>query len=376
MESQRVHGGDAVLPPLFARWMDDLLPGPIPAESNATCDRCAMVQPAAEPVEDMDLFFSRSTKCCTYLPELSNFLVGRVLSDPDPVSAEGRATVEARIAKGVGVTPLGLHRTPVYSLLYRSSPGSFGHAKSMRCPHYLEEGGRCGVWRHRESTCATWFCKYERGSKGRTFWQRLHDTLGVAEDALRTHCLLELGLEMRALSDLFQPHALTRVVARNSGLSATDVDGEIDPAVYDTTWGTWRGRERELFVACSEIANRLPWADIQRLGGTRLELLSRLVLEAYEALVSEVVPLRVRHRQLKVVYTSSESVEVVGYSEIDPLRMPKQVVDILHHFDGRPTDDVLAEIDRQHGLRVTPGVVRKLVDFAILFEERKTHEPP
>lgn len=366
MEDNGAAGADAILPPLFARWMSLLLPGPIPAERNATCDRCAMVPPAGAAVEDSGLFFSPATKCCTYLPELSNFLVGRILSDRDPHSTEGRATVEARIAKGVGVTPLGLHRTAVYSLVYRSSPGSFGHATSMRCPHYLEEGGRCGVWRHRESTCATWFCKYGRGWKGRTFWQRLHDTLGVAEDALRTHCLLELGLEMAALSDLFQPRSLTQVVARNQGLSASDVDGDIDPAVYDSAWGTWRGRERELFVTCAEIADPLTWTDIQPMGGVRLELLSRLLVEAYDALVSEVVPRRVRHRQLSVVYTSSEKVNVIGYSTMDPLRVPKQLLDVLHHFDGRPTEEVLDEIDAEHSLRIAPGVVRKLADFDLL----------
>lgn len=366
MESRRVDGADAVLPPLFASWMDVLLPGPIPVERNATCDSCAMLPPAEGDGGDSDLFFSPSTKCCTYLPELSNFLVGRILSDPDPGSAEGRATVEARIAKGVGATPLGLHRTALYSLLYRSSPGSFGHAKSMRCPHFIEEGGRCGVWRHRESTCATWFCKYGRGSKGRAFWQRLHDTLGVAEDLLRTHCLLEVGLEAQALSDLFQPHALTRVVARHQGISSTDVDNEIDPKVYDATWGKWRGREKELYVACAEIARPLQWKDIQRLGGIRLDLLSRLLLESYKELVSDVVPPRPRHRQLNIVYGSPDSVRVVGYSPMDPLRVPKKLIDVLYHFDGRPTPAVLDEIDEEHGLRVTPGTVRKLVDFDLL----------
>jgi hypothetical protein len=366
MESHPTRGADAVLPPLFARWMDALLPGPIPVERYATCDRCAMLPQGAGEVGDSDLFFSPSTKCCTYLPELSNFLVGCVLSDRDPDSAEGRATVEARIAKGVGVTPLGLHPTPVYSLLYRSSPGSFGHAKSMRCPHYLEDGGRCGVWRHRESTCATWFCKYGRGSNGRTFWQRLHDTLGMAEYVLRAHCLLELGLETRALSDLFQPHSLTRVVARQAGLTATDVEGQIEPAMYDAAWGTWRGRESELFVACAKIAAPLQWPDIQRLGGVRLQLLSRLLVESYETLVSDAVPLRVRHRQLKVVYTSSESAQVVGYSPMDPLRVPKLLLDVLHHFDGRPTGAVIEEINEQHGLKIAPGVVRQLVDFDLL----------
>ena len=161
MGDQRT-GADAILPPLFAGWMDVLLPGPIPAERNATCDRCAMLPPTPSEGET-GFFYSPSTKCCTYLPELANFLVGRILSDGDPEAAAGRATIEARIAKGVGVTPLALHRTPGTTLLYRASPGSLARPSRCAAPHYLEDGGRCGVWRHRESTCATWFCKYGRG---------------------------------------------------------------------------------------------------------------------------------------------------------------------------------------------------------------------
>jgi hypothetical protein len=108
----------------------------------------------------------------------------------------------------------------------------------------------------------------------------------------------------------------------------------------------------------------------------RLELLSRLLVEAYDRLVSERVPSRVRHRQLKVVYSSPEAVEIVGYSNSDPLRIPKNLLDVLHHFDGRTTEETLREIDEQHDLRVAPGVVRKLVDFEVLAEqeERENHD--
>src|SRR5262245_52393001 len=97
----------AALPPLYAGWMDSLLGGAIPAEGRATCSSCAMLPPAGAAVEGSDHFFSPATKCCTYLPQLANFLVGRILGDqdPDPSAAAGRASVEARIDAGVGVTP-------------------------------------------------------------------------------------------------------------------------------------------------------------------------------------------------------------------------------------------------------------------------------
>ncbi|NJM47617.1 MAG: hypothetical protein HC860_16815 [Alkalinema sp. RU_4_3] len=42
---------ESVLPPLFARWLEHLLPAGIPEEKKATCGRCAML---AHPGEDRD----------------------------------------------------------------------------------------------------------------------------------------------------------------------------------------------------------------------------------------------------------------------------------------------------------------------------------
>jgi hypothetical protein len=364
-----VVNAEEALPPLFAKWMGALLAGPIAAEKTATCARCAMCRPVDAEDAPPDLFFSPATKCCTYLPELSNFLVGRILADDDPDAALGRASVEARMDAGAGVTPLGLQRTPLFSLLYRNSPESFGHAASMRCPHYLVDGGRCGVWRHRESTCATWFCKYVRGETGRSFWQRLHDVLSAAEEAVRTHCLIALGLDMRALASLHPSRADAHVASMGPSLGAKDVDRQVDPLRYQALWGSWRGKERELYARCAEMANALEWRDVLALGGVRLRLLADLLLEADAKVRDDRVPERPIRRRLTIVYTSHDTVEVVGYSSRDALRVPRRLMDSLHHFDGRATGEALAAIAEQHGLRVTPGAVRKLVDFGILSEK-------
>src|SRR5713101_6632134 len=170
--------------------MDALLGESVPPESRATCDDCAMCAPegAAEP---NTLYFSPRVKCCTYQPRLPNFLVGRALEDRDFAFSAGRATVERRIDGGVEVTPLGLEQSAAYGLLYQHGSAGFGHAESMRCPHYIEEGGRCGIWRHRNSICATWFCKYERGAVGLAFWERLRDLLMAVEKDLAVWCVLE-----------------------------------------------------------------------------------------------------------------------------------------------------------------------------------------
>jgi hypothetical protein len=360
------------LPPVFAEWMAALLPGPIPEERAATCDRCAMLRPDGPATATTSSYFGATTKCCTYLPELANFLVGRVLADTSAEGAFGRTTVEARIDRRIGVSPLGLRKTPVFSLLYRTSPASFGHAPSMRCPHYIAEGGRCGVWRHRESTCATWFCKYVRGGTGQVFWQRLHDVLAAGEEVVSMACLAEVGLDARALAALNPTRAAASAAARAASLSAADVEGEVDDAAYDAAWGAWAGRERELYLRCAAIAGGLRWADVVRHGGVRLELLCRLLLDAYAKLVAVDVPERVERRHLRILYSSPDSAEVIGYSGFDPLRVPRRLVEVLHHFDGRPTREALDAIAGEHDLRLSDGLVRKLVDFGVLAESKKT----
>ena len=91
-----------MLPRLQAAWLAQILGAPIPAESNATCEACAMVADRPEGGASLEQGFNPETKCCTYLPELWNYLVGGVLDDQD-VDARGRASVEARIDRGLAV---------------------------------------------------------------------------------------------------------------------------------------------------------------------------------------------------------------------------------------------------------------------------------
>ena len=344
--------------------MGALLDGDIPAETKATCDSCAMRPPEDASVPRGEMFYSPVTKCCTFLPELANYLVGRILNDDDPGLAAGRLTVERRIDAGVDVTPLGLGRSAKYSLLYNQGRRGFGQAKSMECPHHLPDG-RCGVWRHRESTCATWFCKHERGAVGQRFWGRLHDLLAAIERKLSMWCVLELGIDASLLDALFAGRKLA-AAASASGLDAGDLDGEVDPRAYRAAWGPWLGREREIYRRCAELVDALGWDDVLRIGGVELQLLARVTQAAHGKLLSDDVPTRLRPRELRILLGSAERAQLVTYSEIDPLSVPRELVDVLHHFDGRPTAEVVKEIAKEHDLRLQPALVRKLVDFDVL----------
>jgi len=241
-----------VLPPLYARWMDPLLGGPIPPETNATCHDCAMAPPPGEQARP-GAYVDPRLRCCTYFPDLPNFLVGRILADEGPALAAGRARVAASLGS-VTCTPRGLHPPAAWRLLYReAAEGFFGRARSLLCPYYLEEGGLCGIWRHRRSTCATWFCKHVRGAVGLRFWNTLHALLSAVEQQLAGWCIVQLDPG---------PEALRRCFAfpgeRNEPrLDAAQLDDAADPTGRRALWGRWHGREREYFEECARRVSAL-----------------------------------------------------------------------------------------------------------------------
>jgi hypothetical protein len=348
---------------LYERWVGEILDERVAGEPHATCGDCAMLDRGDGGSRGR--FFHPSTKCCTYHPDLHNFLVGQILrTDPaDGAAARGRAAVEERLARGVGVTPLGMAMPPAYRLLYHHSPGLFGHALAMRCPYYIEaEGGRCGVWRHRAAVCATWHCKHERGDVGRRFWQALHQLLAVLERQLARHCVLELDPGEAALVELF-PAPVNGL--KSDPVRSEDLDGVADPARQRALWGRFHGGERELFVRCAELVDALSTSAIVALGGAEAQLWIRRTRDAQRALRSEALPERLAPAPVQLLQIRSGRAVVSGYSAIDPVRIPERLLELLRRFDGRTTDEVLADLETE-GIHLERTLVRRLVDFKLL----------
>jgi len=363
------------LPPLYAAWVDKLLGGSIPQETEATCHDCAMWPGPKDTGRAAADFFRPDTKCCTYVPDLPNFLVGRILSDTDPRLAAGKASVEARLAAGVGVTPLGLGRSRVQGLLYAQGFGAaFGRNRTLRCPHYLEEeGGLCGIWLHRNAICATWFCKHVRGAVGDRFWKSLAQLLCAVEGALTRWCVLELRVESEALARLFPP---PRAPGHPDPFEPSEIDGIVDPMKYRGFWGNWWGREREFYERSGRLVSGLSWAKVISIAGPEVRLHARLAREAYEAVISLEVPDRVVAGPLQITPTGKQTSRVMTYSPYDPLEVSQSVLDLLSFFDGRPTKNVLRRIQREKGIRLEKDLVQKLVDFQILIPPPAPPAPP
>jgi Fe-S-cluster containining protein len=354
----------AVLPPLYARWMDSLLGGPIPGERHATCDACAMCRPAAEPPGRDGYYFDPGTKCCTYTPILPNFLAGRILADGDPAMAGGRASVLGRIKAGVAVTPLGVGKLPGYATLYDKGEDTFGRSAALRCPHYVETTGNCGIWRHREAVCSTWFCKHVRGQVGQAFWRdALLPLLRAVEDALAKWCVLELDIGTDAIDKLAADPAWK---GQPAALTAAALDLRADEAASGQIWGTWLGRELEFYQLCGERVEGLGWDDALALTGVEGRVLAPRSRRAFDRLMSETLPGSFTVGELNIASMGVETSRVVTYSASDPLDVSNMVLGLLPFFDGRPTESVLADIAERTGVTVEIDLVRKLADFNVL----------
>jgi hypothetical protein len=348
------------LPLLMAGWMADLLIGPIPDESRATCDNCAMCRPARGASQA----FRPDVKCCSFMPRLANFTVGGVLNDRSPETDVGRSSVEARIDERIGVSPFGLDWPAKYALLYTHADNTFGRSRAMRCPHYIDDGGLCGIWRYRNSICSTYYCQVVRGAVAREFWDRLKNLLSEIESALALWCVEQLHLESQPLAQLLASHAEAK---RETRVTEWDIDGESDPSLYRQAWGDqWIGRERQFYIESARLVSALSWSDILAIAGPKVRLNARLSREAYVNLMSESIPDRLHWGRFGVIQERGDLRVLQGLGSKDQLIVLARIVDILPLFDGqRSTNEVKQEAKRS-GVEVTDWILQQLIDFKIL----------
>jgi hypothetical protein len=344
------------LPPLYARWVREFLGGDPPREGRATCRDCAMAPPADGARTTAAVYFSPTVKCCTYVPTLPNFLAGAVLADHQPENAHGRRSLLARIAAAEGVTPLGVARTPADEAVYQAlAPTAFGTDDRLRCPH-LTADQLCGLWRHRNAVCATWFCKHERGAVGEAFWDHVREWLRVLEQELAAWCLLDAGWPASGLAMLHPPQ-------RASG---ADVRGLLSRPSTPAVWGSWEGREAAFYERCADRVAALSWSDVARLCGSTFAARGEVVREAFRRLISNDLPHTLVAAPMLVLERHEGSALVWTYRSSDPLCLAGDAQRVVERFDGRPTATVLERLREEDGLDVDLDLVRRLRDFQLL----------
>jgi hypothetical protein len=311
-------------PPLYASWMDQLLGGRlVPDESRATCSDCPMCKPPAQ-ITAQDRVFNPTTKCCSYIPILPNFLVGGIMSDEDPQFAEGKALFQ-REGETILVTPAGVQPPWYYWWHYLDKP--FGEADHLRCPYYINrDGGLCGIWRYRNSRCSTWFCKHERGFVGMNFWATLSDLLAGVEKKLSDWCLHALDVQV--------PEQETRP--------------------REAVWGNWTGREQEFYKQCFQKVSALNWAEVLDLSGPEGSALAEDVLKKFQMLLNTAsIPTHLKTGNFTSEDLGNDVVRVWGYRSFDPIDLP---------------NDVFEQIKDGVWNNLESSLVRKLYEMQILVD--------
>jgi Fe-S-cluster containining protein len=346
------------IPPVYGRLLGPLFDAPAIPEPRATCDDCAMCDkgPAAGAVAG-DTFFSPDLKCCTYHPTLPNFLVGALFADADPALDEGRRRVRAAIARRAGVSPEWVGPPRKYRVLLEAGRvRGFGRARALVCP-YLDSG-RCSIWRHRESVCSTFYCKYAGGAKGKAFWMAQKHVMAGVEAALARWAARAVDPGLR------EPEVPLLE------LTAEDLD-DLPPrdAEYAACFGAWVGREEELYVACHERVAAM----------TRDEFAS--VIEAAEPVASRLVELGVHHQALAqpsptpllVLSPRLRPTKVDGgyavrpYSSYDALVISDDLHAVLSELrPDVPAAETFARLEREHGVVMPPELLLELWNHEIL----------
>jgi hypothetical protein len=351
----------------MAGWADAILGGPLPAEPLATCDACAMAPQPGEPVGPEH--FDPGVKCCSYIPALHNYLVGRILGDRDPAASVGRARVEARIGERVGVSPLGIVAPSHYALLY--DPDRFGKSEALLCTYFLADTGRCGIWKHRNSGCSTWFCKHERGSASKRLWQAIEAALSEAERAVAKAAVVELDVGAAAMATLFAHPSKAK-----ENKSVGDLDKRVDSERYAKLWGRWLGKEREFFARAAALVAKMTWSSVLSAGGSELAARVRVAKDAYASFSSSKLPSHLRVGSFEVVAMDETTTQLSTYTPFDPVRIPNELLGALRRFDGGSTKAALATILEQDALELDEALVKRLVDFAVLVSGEEPAKKP
>ncbi len=351
------------LPALYGRWLEAVLPGQLPVEIEATCSDCAMCRQQEISADQSQLYFDRYSKCCTYSPSLPNFMVGGILEDSTLSMKIGKKSLLARLKKEPGVNPLALLPPPVYSLLYRNSPNSFGRNDTLRCPHLDTSTTTCAIWLYREPTCISWFCKHVRGKIGQDFWKSLQSFLTTVSNELSLWCLLQLQTDSECLVALQSWRAKTSI---DNDLQPNELDSKPDSETARKIWGSWWGRETEYFRKCYRLVNGLGFDQLEKICGPELQLSTQLIQQAYSQLQQGNIPVQLRVGGFEVTRINSNSVRIWSYSRLDPLDLPMEVFKALSSFDGRSTSDVLSALQKQMDTNLDTPLLWTLIDFGIL----------
>lgn len=351
------------LPELYRRFLPEIFQQPVPIETFATCSNCIMLCEDESKSALTRPRYRPDTKCCTYQPDLPNYLIGALLSNTDPMLEDGRQRIRERIRRRTGVSPLGIHAPRLYNVLYRHGvKRGFGQSKALLCPYYRSADGACTIWKFREAACSTWFCKTVSGNAGRELWTATKTYLAAAQNALVHYTLTKAGLTN--IEDLYRQF---RDPEQDNGyLSANDLDGLPPPdGEYMAAWEDWAGDEESFYVQCYEWIQELDRPQFETLMGAAHEpLLAELQAKRD---VARHIPERLkRNDALPFEARDDDWCSVILAGSDVTMDLPIVLID---SFDGhRTTAEVRRHLQEETGLEIEDELLLTLYQHHVLLE--------
>jgi hypothetical protein len=352
------------LPVLQNAWLRTLTGvGDVPGERRATCGDCVMC--GGKERSGSRVLFQPTVKCCSYVPNVANFLAGQALR------GSGRDSVRARIARRVGVTPLGLGLGAGEVRHVVGHQEEFGQTDAVLCPHFVVETQGCGIWENRNAVCATWFCQHERGGVSQAFWHAVRDLLMAAEERVSYRCLTEGALPSAQVEAVLSHRSRIR---RLTGAQTSDAVPAVEEVLdlpddsldwYGQMWGALAGQEEAWFGRCADVVDGLRPSDLTGLMNGVRHLVDR-VRDAWEELHTRSLPGHLAFTPGAGSEIDDGVLRLVGYSPFDPVVGPADQIYALRLFDGRPADDVLADVARYLGAPPDQDLLQRLADFRLV----------
>lgn len=279
----------STLPEVYCQLAAELVDTADWSEPDADCGDCVML-PARLGATAHPWAFASDARCCTYHPELPNFLCGRALTRGDP----GAALVRARLRDPSGVGAWGIRPSEGYRKRRQNSVERFGRDVQMRCPYWVGGDLACGIWNERNAVCRTWFCRHRDGLFGAVRW--------TARRRLLAHIELRVADYLARVCDPPQNDA--------------------DPAAWEA-----------FYRRCASRADRLDPRDLDAIADDQLTALRHRLSSGLQVLDSGlpevVVPVI---RGFEVV---DGRLWVHGYSRYDLVSLPPSSIYFFAELSGR-----------------------------------------
>jgi Fe-S-cluster containining protein len=206
----------------------------LPNERFAVCGEC-------HRVETHD--YRSDCRCCTYFPQIPNFLLGLALKDPD-----SEKLVKKLIESG-NALPEGSQFSPkqFYDTTKEFSDELFGKSTLVTCPFIDSSKPVCGIYPYRGSICATFFCENDHGDEGREYWEKIQALVGQIETSICQWAMDKVGLDAKRYIE--RMNSLSDKIEELSDPSS----GAWSLSIRKFLWGDWFGRECDFYEECADL---------------------------------------------------------------------------------------------------------------------------